>query len=173
VTLTLEDWTVDLYSCRVAIPEVIPIAYEPWARTAKIGRYERGLFYGSLTGAYPRSYSRRSMRDQWREYNRFYAVLHRFDHDGHFVDSDIWFEGTVAEPGTDRAEDVLSGWLAALPGLSYGPIAIRPFQTIVDDVLFGLVTDAETDDEGHVWERAVLYPEDLCFGPPWDGLYST
>jgi hypothetical protein len=85
VTLTLEDWTVDLNSCRVAIPEVIPIAYEPWARTATIGRYERGLFYGSLTGAYPRSCGTISGRGDrgGREVGLLHAgVLRRLDGDG-------------------------------------------------------------------------------------------
>src|SRR5258708_25448708 len=64
----------------MAIPEIIPIAHEPWARTATIGRYEHGQFFASLTGAYPRSFDVRTLRDQWPDHNRFFAVLQLFHH---------------------------------------------------------------------------------------------
>lgn len=161
----------------MTVPEIIPIAYEPWARTATIGRYGPGQFFGSLTGAYPRSYNRRTMRDQWPDFNRFYAVLHRFDHDGFHTGSDIWCEGTVTEmrarkSSTDLAKARLDEWLADLPGLAYGPIAVRPFELVVDDVVFGLIP-REWHEDSQDWARVHLVPEDLCFAPPWDGLYDT
>ena len=161
----------------MAIPDIIPIAHEPWARTATIGRYDHGQFFGSLTGAYPRSYNRRTMRDQWPDYNRFYAVLHRFDHDGFHTGSDIWCEGTLTEmrarkDKTDLAEAKLNGWLADLPGLAYGPIAVRPFELVVDDVVFGLVPH-EYHEDGQDWSRVELEPDHLSFAAPWNGLYDT
>ena len=161
----------------MTIPDIIPIAHEPWSRTAMIGRYERGQFFGSLSGAYPRSYNRRTMRDQWPDYNRFYAVLHRFDHDGTHTGSDIWCEGTVTEirarqSSADLAEAKLNEWLIDLPGLAYGPIAVRPFQLVVDDVVFGLIPHVYHDD-GQGWSRVEMVPDGLSFTAPWNGLYDT
>jgi hypothetical protein len=161
----------------MTIPDIIPIAYEPWARTAKIGHYEHGQFLGSLSGAYPRSYNGRTMRGQWADHNRFYAVLHRFDHEGFHTGSYVWCEGTVTEmrarrSKTDLAEEKLNGWLADLPGLAYGPIAVRLFELVVDDVVFGLIP-REVQEDGRDWSRVELEPDHLSFTAPWDGLYDT
>ena len=154
----------------MAIPELIPIAYMPDSRTSTIGRYDHGQFYATLTQAYPQSYDRRTMRDRWREHNRFYAVLHRFDGEGHHTGSDIWREPPSA--AGDETEAKVRAWLSALPGLEYGPIAVRLFRIVVDDVVFGLLPHQYTE-AGRNWERVELAPEDLSFAPPWDGVYDT
>lgn len=160
-----------------AIPALIPIAHEPWARTATIGRYEHGQFFGSCTGAYPRGYNGRTMPDRWADHHRYYAVLHRFDHMGFHTGSDIWCEGTVTElrtrtDRTDSAEATLNEWLASLPGAHYGPIAVRPFEIVVDDVVFGLIP-MEYRVQGQDYLRAELLPDALSFAAPWNGLYDT
>ena len=98
-------------------------------------------------------------------------MLHRFDHDGNHVGSDIRPTGSTAD-GRDaavrRARDLLGGWLEALPSLTYGDISVSCFAVEVDGLRFGLVD--ESDDHG---DHGELYPNHLGFHPPWDGDYDT
>ncbi|MEV5200212.1 hypothetical protein [Streptomyces sp. NPDC053720] len=171
----------------MAVPEIIPIAHEPDYRTDTIGRYADGQFLASVTYALPDGYT---VGDDWAEHKRLYAVLHRFDHEGRHIDSDIWYAGTQAEqqrhPAGDdsvvaRAEARMATLLDGLPEREYGDIAIRPFRLTVDGVLFGLVVehhDRESEDgedgEGEGEDDwAELHPDQLGFYAPWDGQYDT
>jgi hypothetical protein len=158
----------------MAVPEVIPIAYEPNQRSGAVGRYADGQFLASVTYAFPQGFR---PDDGWEEQKRLYTVLHTFDAAGRYRDSEIWCAGTWAEQqraphGDDsvlsQARIHLAKLLRALPRRSYTDIAIRPFQRTVDGVLFGLLI--EEDEEG-TW--AELYPDRHCFGPPWDGSYDS
>ncbi|MET7489002.1 MULTISPECIES: hypothetical protein [unclassified Streptomyces] len=158
----------------MAVPEVIPIAYEPNQRSGAVGRYADGQFLASVTYAFPQGFR---PDDGWEEQKRLYTVLHTFDAAGRYRDSEIWCAGTWAEqqraPHGDgsvlsQARIHLAKLLRALPRRSYTDIAIRPFQRTVDGVLFGLLV--EEDEEGS-W--AELYPDRHCFGPPWDGTYDS
>jgi formate hydrogenlyase regulatory protein HycA len=158
----------------MAVPEVIPIAYEPNQRSGAVGRYADGQFLASVTYAFPQGFR---PDDGWEEQKRLYTVLHTFDAAGRYRDSEIWCAGTWAEqqraPHGDgsvlsQARIHLAKLLRALPRRSYTDIAVRPFQRTVDGVLFGLLV--EEDEEGS-W--AELYPDRHCFGPPWDGSYDT
>jgi hypothetical protein len=179
----------------MAIPGVIPIRHEPGYRTETIGRYDGGQFFASITAAYPPDYR---MGPDWLEHRRWYAVLHRFDSAGLHAGSDIWTPGPGV-PADGRLDAKLEGWLAELPGLEYGDIAIAPFQVVVDGIRFGLIAerhgtggaggksdkDGETaqgdedaqggksgEDDGEP-DWAELYPDRLGFHEPWDGLYDT
>ncbi|MFG2777894.1 hypothetical protein ACGFY7_08525 [Streptomyces prunicolor] len=158
----------------MAVPEVIPIAYEPNQRSGAVGRYADGQFLASVTYAFPQGFR---PDDGWEEQKRLYTVLHTFDAAGRYRDSEIWCAGTWAQqqsaPDGDgsvlsQARIHLAKLLRALPRRSYTDIAIRPFQRTVDGVLFGLLV--EEDEEGS-W--AELYPDRRCFGPPWDGTYDS
>ncbi|MFJ3667859.1 hypothetical protein ACIPSE_15540 [Streptomyces sp. NPDC090106] len=154
----------------MAVPRVIPIAYEPRGHTEAIGFYEDGQFLGSVTYAFPKGFR---PGDGWEEQKRLYAVLHTFDAEGGYRDSEIWCAGTWAEAQTDgtvvgRARARLAQLLRSLPRRTYTDIAVMPFQLTFEGVLFGLVV--EEDDE-EPW--AELYPDRLGFGPPWDGTYDT
>ncbi|MFG2946777.1 hypothetical protein [Streptomyces adustus] len=156
------------------VPEVIPIAYEPQGPTQAVGRYADGQFLGSVTYAFPEKYR---PDDGWEVHKRLYSVLHLFDADGRYRDSEIWCAGTWAEQqrsphgGTSvlaHARAHLATKLRSLPRRTYTDIAVRPFHVTVDGVLFGLLTG---EDEGEPW--AELYPDHLGFGAPWDGRYDT
>ncbi|GHD68624.1 hypothetical protein GCM10010317_073210 [Streptomyces mirabilis] len=158
----------------MAVPPVIPIAYEPKSRTESIGRYADGQFLASITYAFPEGYR---PDDGWEQHKRLYTVLHTFDADGRYRDSEIWCAGTWAEQqlAPDGADSVLSRarahlakLLRSLPRRSYTNIAVRPFQRTVDGVLFGLVI---REDEEEAW--AELYPDRLAFAEPWNGQYDT
>ncbi|MFJ8005730.1 hypothetical protein [Streptomyces fagopyri] len=158
----------------MAVPPVIPIAYTPKSRTETIGHYADGQFLASVTYAFPEGYR---PDDGWEEHKRLYTVLHTFDSQGHYRDSEIWCAGTWAEQQLapdgessvlSRARAHLAKLLRSLPRRSYTDIAVRPFQITVDGVLFGLVVK---EDEEETW--AELYPDRLGFAEPWDGTYDT
>ncbi|MFF7989621.1 hypothetical protein ACFZDG_07495 [Kitasatospora xanthocidica] len=141
----------------MSVPELIPIRHEPEGRTRTIGRWRGGEFFASVTGP--------AGRPGW------YAVLHRFDAAGRYLDSSIEPTGTGAE-----ARRLLDEWLDALPGREFGSIAIAPFEVRVDGELFGLVIEeddeVEEDEEDHRF-TAELYPDGLGFHEPWCGCYDT
>jgi hypothetical protein len=151
----------------MAVPELIPIAHEPGYRTSTIGRYAGGQFFASIHGAQPPG------ADQMdRSTIRWYVILHLFDEAGRHQSSDIWCAGVgpyctgeIAEAAEARMQRLLDG----LPDRNYGDIAIRTFLVRQDGIVFGLMD--ESDPERGDW--AELYPDELGFAAPWDGLYST
>ncbi|MGS2645768.1 hypothetical protein [Streptosporangium sp. LJ11] len=151
----------------MAVPEIIPISYEPDYRTDTIGLWEGGQFLGSVIAAFPDGCT---ITDDWPAHQRWHAVLHTFDAAGHHLDSRIERAGTDDHHRTaiNAAQERLKQWLAMLPGLRFGNIAIRPFRREFNGVLFGLVIETF---EGT--EHAELYPDNLGFYEPWDGLYDT
>jgi hypothetical protein len=154
------------------LPEVIPIKREPGYHTDLIGRFGAGQVLAGVTGAYREGVI---VGGGWREQQRMYAVLHRFDDNGYHVGSDIWFAGVRADgDAVPRAEQMLSGWLSGIEPVVYGDIAIRPFRVDFDGVVFGLVDESDDDpDNGHGGPWAELYPQGLGFHEPWDGEYDT
>ncbi|MFI1379650.1 hypothetical protein [Embleya sp. NPDC020886] len=162
----------------MAVPEIIPIAYEPDYRTDTIGRFADGQFLASITYAFPEGYRH---GEGWEDAKRLYVVLHRFDVEGHHVDSDIRCAGTWREQQQQhgdpdsvlaRAEARMAELLDALPRREFRSIGIRPFQLIVDDVLFGLVISQHGGHEDED-DWAELHPDGLGFCDPWNGEYST
>ncbi|WP_221348432.1 hypothetical protein [Streptomyces beigongshangae] len=157
----------------MAVPQVIPIAYEPRHRTDAVGQYAQGQFLGSVTYAFPEDYR---PDDGWEERKRLFTVLHTFDAQGRHRDSEIWCAGTWAEQQRAphgphsvlaQAQAHLAKLLRSLPRRRYTDIAVQPFRLVRDDVLFGLLTG---EDDGEPW--AELYPDRLGFRPPWDGTYD-
>lgn len=162
----------------MAVPEIIRIAHEPDHRTETIGRYADGQFFASITYAFPEGFTR---GEGWQDHKKLFVVLHRFDGDGHHLDSDIWCAGSWREqqeqPHTAnsvraRAQDRMAHLLDGLPGREYGNISIRPFRLTVDNVLFGLVVERHGEVENED-DCAELYPDRLGFSAPWDGAYDT
>lgn len=152
----------------VAVPELIPIKRVPGYHTDTIGRYADGQFFACVTGAHARLL--RPDADLAQQ-QRWYAVLHRFDHEGHHTGSDIQFTGTTGDgrrASVDEAVHLLRQWLGELADPVYGDIAVKPFRTELDGVVFGLV-DVSDEHGDHV----ELYPNHLGFFPPWNGSYDT
>lgn len=153
----------------MALPELIPISYEPDYRTRSIGTFADGQFFGSVTATLEAG---SAAGDDWYRYKRWYAVLHTFGADGSHVESQIWFAGTSEdESGSiDRAEARLDEWLGALAGRVFCDIAIKLFHVEMDGHVFGLIDESkEYDGQDH----AEFVPDDLGFDPPWDGCYDT
>lgn len=153
----------------MAIPQRVPITYEPDYRTSSIGTYEDGQFFGSVTATLEDG---TGGTDDWYRYKRWYAVLHRFGPDGAHTGSQIWCAGTseAEEDSIDRAQARLTDWLETLPGRVFGDIAIKLFHVEFEGHTFGLIDQAE-DYDGQ--DHAEFVPDDLGFDPPWDGCYDT
>lgn len=153
----------------MAIPERVPISHEPDYHTDTIGTYDDGQFLGSVTATLEDGSGAEA---DWYRHKRWYAVLHRFDHDGGHASSQVWFAGTSEQENDSivKAEACLDRWLDALPGRAFGDIAIKLFQVEVDGHIFGLVDQSELYNGQ---DHAELLPDDLGFDPPWDGQYDT
>jgi hypothetical protein len=98
---------------------------------------------------------------------RWYVYLHEFDHEGNYLESTVESPG-IGKEGRQAAKLLLEEWMASIPGLTYGDIAIRSFQFEHDTITFGLVIE---DSHGRDW--AELHPDRLGFYDPWDGNYDT
>ncbi|HEY0700009.1 MAG TPA: hypothetical protein VGD43_19630 [Micromonospora sp.] len=154
------------------IPLTIPVMYEPGYHTSTIGRYADGQFIASVTAGYREGALPADDDDGWQRAKRWYAYLHRFDHDGRHLGSEARFAGTTAdgeEQVLDRAERMLAELLDGLPDRRYGDVAVRLFRVEIDGILFGLVDETEEYGDDHV----ELYPDELGFNPPWEGEYDT
>ena len=155
----------------MTVPDLIPIEHDEY-HTSTIGTCDDGEFFGCVVAAFAEGYQH---GNDWQQHKRWYAVLHRFDHDGTHLRSDVWFAGTTAD-GEDEAiagaRSQLAQWLDALPGRCYGDIAIRLFQFEVDGAVFGLVDETDAD-WGDGSPHVELHPNDLGFDPPWNGEYDT
>ncbi|MEH1016996.1 hypothetical protein V6U90_28350 [Micromonospora sp. CPCC 206060] len=153
----------------MAIPDRVPIMYEPDYHTRWIGRYDGGQFFGSVAATLDEG---RGGSADWYRYKRWYAVLHRFGPDGAHTGSQIWFAGDSEDENTSvaRAETCLARWLDALSGRVFDDIAIGLFQVEVDGHVFGLVDGSELYGGA---EHAEFLPDELGFDPPWDGSYDT
>jgi formate hydrogenlyase regulatory protein HycA len=106
------------------VPERIPVKREPHYRTEYAGLWARGQFLGNVIS----QPDRRAVADgkaDWREYSRWFAYLHEFDHGGRYLESTVESPG-LGPQARDEAMRLLRGWLAGIPGLAYGDIAIRP-----------------------------------------------
>jgi hypothetical protein len=133
----------------------------------KIGHYRDGQFLAFVVAGLQGL----PAGDDWTSRKRWYAVLHRFDHAGVHVHSDVWFAGTTADGEKrvcQRAAERVDALLADLPDLQYDDVAVKTFAITVDDTVFGLID--ETDEEGGYVE---LQPNGLGFYEPWDGDYDS
>ena len=129
----------------MAIPKLIPIAYEPDYRTELIGNCDTGPYLGFEMFI-----------------GRAVAVLHIFDLDGQYVRSDSW----DANDGVDEPRAELLAAIDSLPNSTSGDVAVALFSDTIFDLQFGLIPNDKGDHVEYV-------PYMLGFNPPWNGLYDT
>lgn len=142
------------------VPRVIPIARIPGYRTEFAGTWSRGQFLGKVLSQTDHFVWADGDRVNSR---RWYAYLHEFDREGNYLESTVESPG-IGEEGRQAAMLLLEDWLAGIPGLAYGNIAIRPFRFEHDAITFGLIIE-----DGHGTDWAELYPDRLGFHAPWNG----
>lgn len=74
----------------------------------------------------------------------WFAVLHRFDGDGHHVGTQVFRAGAEADPAAPRlADEQRQTWVRQLSTLLLGPIDVEPFTHVEQDVTFGIVADGD------------------------------
>ena len=100
----------------MAVPDRIPIRYEPEYRSWCIGHYDNGQFLGFVVVGNAYDYLARAgpghspdfsdpqvddlllqqvLHDRdFVNHQRHYSVLHLFDHDGRYQSTDLWYAGT-------------------------------------------------------------------------------
>lgn len=152
----------------MAIPDIIPIMRIEDYHTHYLGKTKGGRqFWAYQTFVFSKPFSNIGT-DDWKKYRREYVVLHTFDKTGKYLKTDHWFCGT-----TDTCDDKVSlqkleGFISALDSsIEYGDIAVRPFSTIIDGYIFGLIPNEE-------YESVDLEPSStISFHEPWDGEYDT
>ena len=148
----------------MTVPQVIPVARISGYRTEFAGTWSRGQFLGNvLSQTDPVAWADGDHVNS----RRWYAYLHEFDREGNYLESSVESPG-IGEDGRRAALLLLEEWMAAIPGLTYGDIAIRPFRFEYDAITFGLIIE-----DGHGMDWAELYPDRLGFRSPWDGSYDT
>jgi formate hydrogenlyase regulatory protein HycA len=154
----------------MAIPKLIPIAYEPNFYTRFIGKYGRGRqFMAFVVATLPSP-----PPTDWERHKRWYAVLHTFDAKGNHLATDAWFAGLTADGEkevTERAQQKRMEMLAGLGPYRLCNVKVKVFSVEIEGHLFGLV-DSSEPEEGFE-ERVSLLPNDFLFTAPWNGSYST
>jgi formate hydrogenlyase regulatory protein HycA len=146
------------------IPEKIPIQRMEDYHTHFIGKTEDGRqFFGYEPRVFPTAVS----FSEWGENAKEYVVLYIFDKDGNHIITHHWYAGTTSEIDSGVTRKKLEQMVAALGPTEFSDIAVKPFQSIIDGVVFGLIPQEE-------YETVELEPgSTISFQEPWDGEYDT
>lgn len=148
------------------LPATIPIAREAEYRTHNIGKCDDGRQFMAFVVA------EFAGEGTWQQRKRWYAVLHTFDAKGNHLNTEARFAGTTADGEPDvlnRARAMRDEMLAGLGGYTFCNVRIKLFSVEIDGIRFALADDSEPG----YGLRVTLWPNDLLFTPPWNGLYST
>jgi hypothetical protein len=155
----------------MAIPTRIPVSRQVDYYSGYIGQYQgENQFWGQIVAQFAHDMPH-PPPSNLEPYKRWYAVLHKFDCEGHHIGTDCSFIGTTAdgEPGVfAAATETLNNFIAVLEPVQYGDIAIRLFQLEIEQNIFGLIDISDGPDEA-----VAMMPGDLVFYDPWDGNYDT
>ncbi|RAW02200.1 hypothetical protein [Pseudochryseolinea flava] len=121
-------------------------------------------FFGYQTFIFPDGVP---ISGDWTKSRREYVVLYIFDSDGNYLETKHWFAGTTAETNDAITKDKLEAFIKELGPTVYKDICVKPFQTMIDGFVFGLIPDEAS--------RVVdLEPSStISFSWPWDGEYYT
>jgi hypothetical protein len=154
-------------NCTMSIPEKIPIKRIEDYHTHFVGFCDSNKqFWGYGTFVFDEPYIGIDM-SRWQEHKLEYIVLHTFDISGNYLATKHFFAGTTANRIEESDEVVLSEWLSKLGDVEFKDIYIKPFQTVIDGYVFGLIPTLDSDG-------LELQPSStIFFHEPWDGEYDT
>jgi formate hydrogenlyase regulatory protein HycA len=149
------------------IPEKIPIKRIEDYHTHFVGYCDNNKqFWGYGTFVFDEPYSEID-RSRWQEHRLEYIVLHTFDILGNHLSTKHLFVGTTANRIEDSDETILSEWLSKFAEVEFKDINVKPFQTVIDGYVFGLIPTLNSDG-------LELQPSStIFFQEPWDGEYDT
>jgi hypothetical protein len=151
----------------MTIPDKLPIMRIEDDHTHYLGKFGDGqLFWGYLTFAFTKSYSEIEQGDDWKKFRKEYALLHKFDNEGNYLETKYW-SGLATEVDGQVLEDKLQKMVNQLGDIDFQDIEIGLFQTQLDNIIFGLIIDEEN-------ATINLQPSStISFQEPWDGEYYT
>jgi len=146
------------------IPERIPIQREEDYHTHFLGKTKDGRqFFGYETFVFPKGMT----TSDWEKHRKEYVVLYIFDKDGNHLVTNHWYGGTTSEIDQSVMREKLEQMINELGETKFSDIEVKPFQTIIDGFIFGLVPNEEN-------ETVNLQPSStISFQEPWDGEYYT
>ena len=146
------------------IPQVLPIMREEDYHTHFIGRTKEGAqFFGYQTYVFPDGIP----ETDWKKSRKEYVVLYLFDKKGNYLKTNHWYAGTSDQTSDEQTQSKLQEMVNELGEVEYQDIAVKPFQTEIDGIEFGLIPDEET-------QSIELQPSStIAFFKPWDGEYDT
>ena len=146
------------------IPERIPIQRMEDYHTHFLGKTEDGRqFFGYETFVFPNGIP----AAEWEKNRKEYVVLYLFDEDGNHLATNHWYAGTTSETNDSVMREKLEEMIKKLGKTEFCNIEVKPFQTTIDGVVFGLVPNDE-------YESVDLQPNStISFQEPWDGEYYT
>lgn len=149
---------------RKGIPEKFPIKREENYHTHYLGKTQDGRqFFGYETFVFPNGMP----QSDWTKGRKEYAVLYLFDKKGNHLKTNHWYAGTTSEINDFIIKEKLEQMISELGSIEYTNIIVKPFQTIIDGVIFGLIPNEE-------YETVDLQPNStISFQEPWDGEYDT
>lgn len=129
-----------------------------------IGQTEDGRqFFGYETFVFPEGIPTSDWMKHWKEY----VVLYLFDKDGNHLETKHWYAGTTEEADESATREKLEQMINELGKTKFCNILVKPFQTTIDGVAFGLIPNEEH-------ESVDLEPSStISFHEPWDGEYDT
>ena len=146
------------------IPERIPIQRMEDYHTHFLGKTGDGRqFFGYETFVFPKPMP----ASDWKKHRKEYVVLYIFDKEGNHLLTNHWYAGTTLEADESAIRKRLVQMIDELEGIEFCDIEVKPFQTIIDGVVFGLVPDDEH-------KTVELQPSStISFQEPRDGEFYT
>lgn len=83
-------------------------------------------------------------------------VLYIFDKEGNHIKTNHWFAGVTSQADPSAMRMKLDEMIAELGRFEFSDIEVKPFQTVIDGVVFGLVPDEEHETQfNHIFSRTL------------------
>ena len=106
-------------------------------------------------------------RDERMKLKREYVVIYIFDIQGNHLITEYLFAGTADIDNSSKINEWIHDKLDGLGNVKFDDIKVKPFQSLIDGYIFGLVADHENG-------VVELQPGNtISFSEPWDGQYNT
>jgi formate hydrogenlyase regulatory protein HycA len=153
----------------MTFPKKIPIERIERYHTHYLGSTKEGnQFWGYTTFNYVKNYDEiNKINGDYRDFRNEYAILHVFDKDGKHLNTKHCLVGNAKQIDDITLFRKLEELLTDLDIVKFNDIVVEPFETKIDNIIFGLIPNYE-------YGFIELQPNStLAFGEPWDGSYST
>jgi hypothetical protein len=109
---------------------------------------------------------------------RYFVTFYLFDPDGSLRRSQIdevpeGFDKVTALASLEKVKLIRESHIASIGPITYGNIAVRPFQVLHDGASFGLIAAQTTTKAGQPsWQVSLQPGAIVTFRAPWNGNYG-